>query len=89
MSESRAFRELVETPWGFNVYRSVDALNWCVLKMMWGEMLNKRTKSHWRAREELERRGRAGHPKQLGLAFRKRINEQLARAELVESGRMR
>jgi hypothetical protein len=93
-----AFKNLVATEWGFNVYRSVDALNMCVHKMLWEEMreeilYKRKDYEYWgifgtKASDQIDRRERAGRPKQLSKTFLKQINEQIKRAEIVESARL-
>jgi hypothetical protein len=87
LRKGRAFRELVETRWGYKVYRMVDALNWRVRDMIWVELNVRPKRDYYWARDELCRRERAGRPKRLGKAFLKQINEQIGRAELIESER--
>jgi hypothetical protein len=87
MRHRRAYRELVATPWGFNVYRAVDELHLCMRQMVWDQEVGHQPKAYnWSAVAKIVDK-RAGDCR-LSRAFLNRLEEQIKRAELVERARL-
>lgn len=98
MKPRQTYKDFVATPWGFNVFRAVDALHRMTKTMLYHEEQNACFSHYdgrwhvvrdygWRVvRQRVDERSKVNC--RLSRAFLRRLDEQIKRAELAESARL-